>query len=90
MPVMKINNVYEYSIVYRISNSNDSHPMELSRCHKLRFSNPYIFPLIFQTMNSVRFNNLSIKYHPIKLEQYRDFKIWVYGKDSIPLQPLIV
>jgi len=41
---------------------------DLSLCHKLRFSNPWIFanwwrkPLIFQTINSVRPNNLSLKY----------------------------
>ena len=41
---------------------------ELSHCHKLWFSNLYIFvikcrrPLIFQTMNSVRWKNQSLKY----------------------------
>ena len=41
---------------------------EMSLCHKLRCFNPYIFatqcrrPLTFQTMNSVRLNNLSLKY----------------------------
>ena len=41
---------------------------ELSFCHKLWFSNPYMFktqccrPLKFQTMKSVRLNNLSLKY----------------------------
>jgi len=40
---------------------------ELSLCNKVWFSNPYIFgfqcrrPLIFQTMSSVRSNNLSLK-----------------------------
>ena len=41
---------------------------ELSFCHKLKYSYPYIFatqcrrPYIFQTINSVRSNNLSLKY----------------------------
>ena len=41
---------------------------DLSLCRKLRFSNPYIFatqcriPYIFQTMNSGRSDNLSLKY----------------------------
>ena len=41
---------------------------ELSLCHKLRVSNLSIFvtkghrPQLFQTMNSVRSNNLSLKY----------------------------
>ena len=41
---------------------------ELSLCHKLKFSNPNIFatqcrrPQIFQTMNSVRSNSVSLKY----------------------------
>ena len=40
----------------------------MSFCHKLWFSNPYIFatqcrrPLIFQTMNHVRPNNISLKH----------------------------
>ena len=42
--------------------------MELSFCHKLKFSKPYVFanqcrrPLIFQTLNFVRSKNLSLKY----------------------------
>ena len=41
---------------------------ELSLCHKLKFSNPNNFatqcrrPKIFQTMNFVRSNNVSLKY----------------------------
>ena len=41
---------------------------DLSFCHKFWFSNLYIFavwccrPLIFQTLNSVRLNSLSLKY----------------------------
>ena len=41
---------------------------ELSFCHKLWFHNPYTFstlcrrPSTFQTMKSVRSNNLSLKY----------------------------
>ena len=41
---------------------------ELSLCQKLFFSKPYIFATqrwrswIFQTMNSVRSNNISLKY----------------------------
>jgi len=42
--------------------------MELSLCHKLWFSNPYILatqcrrPKLFQTMNTSRSNNLNLKY----------------------------
>ena len=41
---------------------------ELSLCHQLWFSNPYISgfqcrrPVTFQTMTSVRSNNISLKY----------------------------
>ena len=47
---------------------------ELSLCHKLCFYNPYIFakhfrrPLIFskfQTMNSIKSNNLSLKFQRV-------------------------
>ena len=46
---------------------------ELSYCQNLKFSIPYIFatqccwPLIFQPMNSVRLNNLSLKYQRVTL-----------------------
>ena len=45
-----------------------SEPKELSFCHKLKFSNPFIFanqccgPLIFQTLNYVRSTDVSLKY----------------------------
>ena len=48
---------------------NNSNFIELSFCHKLWFSNFDIFAnkssrsLIFQTMNSVSSNNISLKYH---------------------------
>ena len=54
---------------------------ELSLCHKLRFSNPVICttqsrrPLIFQTMNSVRSNNLSLKYQRFTPSSCRDIVI---------------
>ena len=35
-------------------------------------------------MISVRSNKLSFKYH-IRLQRYRDYKIWVCGKDSFSL-----
>ena len=34
---------------------------ELSLCHKLEISSPYIFVTQFQTMNCVRSDNLSLK-----------------------------
>ena len=63
MPVVKISNLFEYSIVYRISISNDSCPKELSLCHKLCFSNPYIY-ISFDISNYESNNsmNKSIKY----------------------------
>ena len=51
---------------------------ELSFCHKLYFSNLYIFatqcrrPVIFQTMNSVRPNNLSLKYQRFTSSDFKD------------------
>ena len=65
---------------------------KLILCHKFWFSNPYIFVTkclyIYQTMSSVWSNNLSLKYQSfttIRLQRYREKKIWVCGKDSIPL-----
>ena len=55
MPVVKISNLFEYSIVYRISISNDNCPKELSLCHKLCFSNPYIY--IFFDISNYESNN---------------------------------
>ena len=45
---------------------------EMSHCHKLKFSNHYIFatkcrrPSIFQTLISVTINNLSLKFQKFK------------------------
>ena len=71
---------------------------ELNLCHKLRFYHLYIFatqcrwPWIFQTMNSVRSNNLSWKYRWFTSLGYKDIKvinIWVCDKSSIPF-PLVL
>ena len=61
-----------YACKHRKFNKTDLKPnylgKELSLCHKLWFYNPYIYgtqrfrPEIFQTVNSVRSNNLSLKY----------------------------
>ena len=54
---------------------------ELSFCHELYFSNLYIFatqcrrPLIFQTMNSVKPKNLSLKYHSFTSSDCKDIGI---------------
>ena len=54
---------------------------ELSRCHKLGFSNHYIFgtkycrPWIFQTMNSVKSNNLSLKYQRFTTSGSKDIGV---------------
>ena len=54
---------------------------ELSFCHKLYFSNLYIFaiqcrrPLIFQTMNSVIPNNPSLKYQGFASSDCKDIGI---------------
>ena len=66
---------------------------ELSLCHKLGFSNLFIFgtkvrrPWLFQPMNSVRSNNLSLKYQRFKSSESKDIVIIkVCGKDSIPFE----
>ena len=54
---------------------------ELSFCHEFYFSNLFIFatqcrrPLIFQTMNSVRPNNLSLKYQRFTSSDCKDIGI---------------
>ena len=61
---------------------------ELSLCPKLCFSKPYIFqcrrPQIFQTMNSIRSNNVSLKYQRFATLGSKDYKFRVCDKDSIP------
>ena len=57
---------------------------KLRFCHKLWFSNPYIFPiqcgrpLIFQSMNYVRSNNLSLKYQMFTPTGCKDIEIWTF------------
>ena len=65
---------------------------DLSFCHKLRISNPYIFaihccrPYIFQTINSVRSNNLSFKYQWFTPPGCNDIVIRKFEfENSIPL-----
>ena len=54
---------------------------ELSFCHKLWYSNPYNFatqcrrPYIFQTMNSVRSNNHSLKYYRLTPSGFKYIRI---------------
>ena len=51
-----------------MTNNQNFDTKELSFCHKLWFSNSYnlathsLRPLIFQTINSLRSNSLSLKY----------------------------
>ena len=56
-------------VLYYLNRQIYSNPVkELSLCHKIKYSCSYILatqcrrPLIFQTINSVRSNNLSLKY----------------------------
>ena len=57
---------------------------ELSFCHKLLFSNHYIFgtqycrPLIFQTLNYVRSNNHSLKYQRLTSLDRRNIGIRLF------------
>ena len=83
-----LNKIYQHIIFSWIKSK------ELSLCHKLRFSNTYIFatqfrrPQICQTMNFVRSNSLSLKYQgfsTIRLQRYMDQKILIGGKNSISL-----
>ena len=59
---------------------------KLSLCHKFRFSNPYICAIkcsrswIFQTMKSVRSNNLSLKYQTFTPSGCKDIRIRVCVK----------
>ena len=54
---------------------------ELSFCHKLWFSNSYNLathsprPLIFQTINSVRSNSLSLKYQRFTPSGCKDIEV---------------
>ena len=57
----------------------------MSLCHKHWFSNLYIFgtkccrPSIFQTMNSVRSNILSLKYQRFTTSGSKDIGVWIFG-----------
>ena len=64
LKLYKLNLQIKFDYTYTLHNTLK----ELSLRHKLRFSNPHIFvaqcrrPQIFQTMNSDRSNNQSLKY----------------------------
>ena len=56
----------------------------MSLCHKLWFSNHYIFgtkccrTYIFQTMNSVESNILSLKYQRFLTSGFQDIGVWIF------------
>ena len=58
--------------------------MEMSFCHKVWYSNSYIFatqcgkPLIFQTMNFVRSNDLSLIYKRLAPSGWKDLEIYKF------------
>ena len=57
---------------------------KLSFCHTFWFSNPYIFatqrrrPFIIQTMNSVKSNNLDLKYQRITPSDWKDITFLLF------------
>ena len=65
----------------------------MSLCYKLGFSNPYIFPTQFVYLTYFKLwilldqiilaRNVNFLHHQVAKK--RDKKIWVWGKDSIPL-----
>ena len=74
----------ERAIISSCLNSDESAAKELSLCHKLLFSNHYIFgtkcrrPYIFQTMNSVKSNNLSLKYQMFTTSGSKDIGVYIF------------
>ena len=75
VPKCKINLTFKLEII------RGKFQTELSLCHKLWFFNPCIISirccrrLIFQTINSVRSNSLSLKYQRLTPSGYRDLRI---------------
>ena len=69
---------------------------ELSLRHKLRFYNPYIFvaqcrrPLIFQTINSGRSNNQSLKYQRFTPTSCKDIGIRKFELVTISYNSMIL
>jgi len=70
-------------------------------CHKLKFFNPYIFAiqccrhLTFQTMNSVRSNNISLKYqyeiyekYPQNIKQDKKYSVLKNSRRNVKLQAI--
>jgi len=81
---------FEKLLKYKILKKNFIR--ELSFWHKLRFFNPHISiccrPLIFQTIDSARSNNLCLKYQRCTSSGSKDkeiTKISVTGKNLVPL-----
>ena len=70
--------IFVYNLCYCF-NKTSSETNEFSFCHKLCFSNPYIFatrsrsrPLIFQNINFVGSNSLNLKYQSFTLSGCKD------------------
>ena len=70
--------------IFLPSDKKETETKELNLCHKLWFYNPKCCRIeIIWIMNSVRSNNLSVKYSKVTK---RDLKIWDYVKYSIHLE----
>ena len=73
-------NIENLTVMSRLKVVKQIHK-SLSLCHKLKFSNPYIFetqcrrPSIFQTMNSGRSNDLSLKHQRFAPSSCKDIRI---------------
>ena len=82
--VIQLNNTLNHFARLRVKRQCDPNTKELSFCNKLWFSNPYIFPtrcfspLIFQTMNSIRSNILTLKYQRFTSSDWKDIRIRKY------------
>ena len=72
---------------------------ELSSCHKFGFLNLHIFaiwccsPLIFQTMNPVESNSLTLEYQrstPSVCKDIEITKLWVCGKNSVTVNNIVL
>ena len=73
----KINKTYEYKAL--------ANTKELSLCHKLKFYNPS--QPIWINVGYFKLRLFDLKEFILGLQRYRDIKVKVWGKDSIPFLP---
>ena len=79
---------FQFEVWHDQINNSQQYPLGIEPLPRTVIFNPCIFATqfrkIFQTINSVWSNNLSLKYQRLPPSDYTDLEITTFDKDSVP------